>query len=67
MFGIRFYGHPDMRRLLCDYGFWGFPGRRDFPATGLLDFIFSPVESRVCRVRAMVGSSLSLFLLETKN
>ena len=35
MFGILFSGHPDLRRLLTDYGFQGFPMRKDFPLTGL--------------------------------
>lgn len=67
MFGVRFYGHPDMRRLLCDYGFWGYPGRRDFPATGLLDFVFMPSESRVSRIKGTLGGVTNLCLLETKN
>jgi NADH:ubiquinone oxidoreductase subunit C len=34
MFGINFFGHPDLRRLLTDYGFRGFPLRKDFPLSG---------------------------------
>lgn len=34
MFGVFFYGHPDLRRILTDYGFSGFPLRKDFPLSG---------------------------------
>lgn len=34
LFGIRFYGNPDLRRLLTDYGFVGYPMRKDFPLSG---------------------------------
>lgn len=37
MFGIFFYNHPDLRRILTDYGFEGFPFRKDFPQTGFLE------------------------------
>jgi NADH-quinone oxidoreductase subunit C len=36
LFGIEFNGHPDMRRILTDYGFQGHPLRKDFPVTGLV-------------------------------
>jgi NADH-quinone oxidoreductase subunit C len=37
LFGITFDGHPDLRRLLTDYGFQGFPLRKDFPLTGFVE------------------------------
>jgi NADH-quinone oxidoreductase subunit C len=40
MFGIRFENHPDLRRILCDYGFDGFPLRKDFPISGYVEPFF---------------------------
>ena len=40
MFGVRFIGHSDLRRILCDYGFDGFPLRKDFPVTGYIEPYF---------------------------
>jgi NADH/F420H2 dehydrogenase subunit C len=37
LFGIYFYNHPDLRRILTDYGFQGFPLRKDFPLTGFCE------------------------------
>ena len=37
LFGIFFSNHPDLRRILTDYGFDGFPFRKDFPQTGYLE------------------------------
>ncbi|KIC20974.1 NADH-quinone oxidoreductase subunit C [Leisingera sp. ANG-Vp] len=47
MFGILFSGHPDLRRLLTDYGFRGYPLRKDFPTTGYTEVRYDEAQKRV--------------------
>ena len=47
MFGILFEGHPDLRRLLTDYGFIGHPFRKDFPLEGKVEVRYDPEQERV--------------------
>lgn len=47
MFGIMFTGHPDLRRILTDYGFSGHPLRKDFPTTGYVEVRYDDAEKRV--------------------
>lgn len=47
MFGIAFTGHPDLRRLLTDYGFEGHPLRKDFPLTGFVQVRYDDERKRV--------------------
>ena len=47
LFGIQFQGHPDLRRLLTDYGFIGHPFRKDFPLSGHVEMRYDEEKSRV--------------------
>jgi NADH-quinone oxidoreductase subunit C len=47
LFGIVFRGHPDLRRILTDYGFMGHPFRKDFPVTGYVEMRYDPEQKRV--------------------
>ena len=47
MFGVMFSGHPDLRRILSDYGFEGHPLRKDFPLTGYVEVRYDTAQKRV--------------------
>lgn len=47
LFGILFEGHPDLRRILTDYGFVGHPFRKDFPLSGHVEMRYDPEQKRV--------------------
>jgi NADH-quinone oxidoreductase subunit C len=47
LFGILFNGHPDLRRILTDYGFIGHPFRKDFPVSGYVEMIYDVDQQRV--------------------
>ena len=47
LYGIMFEGHPDLRRLLTDYGFVGHPFRKDFPMIGNVEMRYDPEQQRV--------------------
>ena len=47
MFGIHFTKHPDLRRILTDYGFQGHPLRKDFPVTGYTEIRYDDFKKRI--------------------
>ena len=47
LYGVPFEGHPDLRRILTDYGFQGHPFRKDFPLTGYTETRYDELEKRV--------------------
>ncbi|BAL25363.1 NADH dehydrogenase subunit C [Azoarcus sp. KH32C] len=47
LYGIMFSGHPDLRRILTDYGFVGHPFRKDFPISGYVEMRYDPEQGRV--------------------
>jgi NADH-quinone oxidoreductase subunit C len=47
LYGVLFSGHPDLRRILTDYGFQGYPLRKDFPLTGFVEVRYDNEQARV--------------------
>ena len=47
LYGVAFTGHPDLRRILTDYGFEGYPMRKDFPLTGFVEVRYDDEQGRV--------------------
>jgi len=47
LYGIFFYNHPDLRRILTDYGFDGHPLRKDFPLTGFVEIFYDDSKKRI--------------------
>ncbi len=61
MFGVFFSNHPDLRRILTDYGFRGFPLRKDFPLTGYLEVRFDDEQKRVLYEPIELSQELRVF------
>ena len=54
MFGLKFLGNGNLRRIIGDYSLWGFPGRKDFPLVGLYSYFYVVNFLRVFKVRGML-------------
>jgi NADH-quinone oxidoreductase subunit C len=47
LFGIHFEKHPDLRRILTDYGFEGYPMRKDFPLSGFMEIKYNSIKKQI--------------------
>lgn len=65
MYGIYFEGHPDLRRILTDYGFEGYPMRKDFPLYGFLEVRYDESKKRVVLEPLELSQEFRNFLFET--
>lgn len=60
-FGILFLNHPDLRRILNDYGFSGFPLRKDFPLTGFYEVRFDYSVRRIISTKIIIPQEFRFF------
>jgi NADH:ubiquinone oxidoreductase subunit C len=63
MFGIYFRGHPDLRRILTDYGSTFHALRKDFPLTGYTEVVYDDAEGRVTSTAVELAQELRVFHL----
>ncbi len=64
MFGIWFENHPDLRRILTDYGFDGFPLRKDFPLIGYSEIVYDFNKKRIISKPCELSQDFRFFLFE---
>ncbi|KAI8897848.1 hypothetical protein BC833DRAFT_539787 [Globomyces pollinis-pini] len=61
MYGVFFTGHPDLRRILTDYGFEGYPLRKDFPLTGYVEVRYDDAKKRVVAEPLELAQAFRMF------
>lgn len=64
MYGIWFEKHSDLRRILTDYGFDGFPLRKDFPLSGFIDLYYNPEKKRILSQPIELSQEFRVFSFE---
>lgn len=64
MFGVFFRNHPDLRRMLTDYGFKGHPMRKDFPMTGYVEVRYDDFNKRIAYEEVSLAQEYRVFSLE---
>lgn len=65
LFGLYFLNHPDLRRLLTDYGFEGHPLRKDFPISGFLEVKYDLIKKQIVQEPLELAQSFRFFNFET--
>ncbi|CDF38613.1 unnamed protein product [Chondrus crispus] len=65
MYGVFFHSHPDMRRILTDYGFEGHPQRKDFPLSGYVEVRYDDTEKRVVQEPVEIAQEYRSFEYST--
>jgi NADH/F420H2 dehydrogenase subunit C len=65
LYGIYFNNHPDLRRILTDYGFEGFPMRKDFPLSGFVEVRYDQTKKRVVLEPLEFSQEFRTFVYET--
>jgi NADH-quinone oxidoreductase subunit C len=64
MFGVFFKNHPDLRRILTDYGFKGHPLRKDFPMTGYVELRYDDFSKRILYEEVSLTQEYRIFTLD---